>query len=433
SRGLGDVYNQTGIAVAFLVLLWLLINVRKNISPALFMRRVTSVTILCSLVLGYYFLGYGRIINGNGATYQRMVNAEFEIDDPEFYRIEGLNETNNVNMLWGMSSLKSFTSIIPGSTFELYDLLGITRTVNSAPENNRYAFRALARVKYIMIPKSMRQSTRESALSDLMIYEYMETQGEYDIYKTDYALPMGFSYDTYLAVDDVKSNKRVDNLLVRAAVLTDEQIEKYSDILEPEDVTLTGVINILRFKMDAAKRIAGGVSDFAVNNSGFTASSNYESEKLVVFSVPYCKGWSATVNGNAVEVDKINGGLCGIRVPAGEASIVFTYETPGLKYGIYASVIGIVLLGAYMLILYVVLHKRPTPYVHLYDIDQHDGVLAHRSYVRQISEQIYGASELGGRPPEQLRMMDLPKLKEELSEEDRNEFPISAEDDEKER
>ncbi len=422
-----------GIGVAFLVMLWLLIHVRKKLSPSLFMRRVTSVTILCSMVLGYYFLGYGRIINGNGANYQRMVNAKFEIDDTEFYRIEGINETNNVNMLWGMSSLKSFTSIIPGSTFELYDLLGISRTVNSAPENNRYALRAFARVKYVMIPNSLSISSRENIIADLAIYEYMDTQGEYEIYKTDYALPMGFSYDTYLAVDDVKSNKRVDNLLVRAAVLTEEQIEKYSDILEPEDVGLTGVINILRFKVDAAKRIEGGVSDFAINRNGFTASSNYDSEKLVVFSVPYCKGWSAAVNGNPVEVDKINGGLCGIRVPAGEASIVFTYETPGLKYGIYASIIGIVLLGVYMLVLYVVLHKRPTPYVHLYDIDQHEGVLAHRSYVRQISEQIYGASELGGRPPEQFLMMDLPKLSEELSDEDRKEFTARVEDDEEER
>lgn len=397
------------IATAFLVLLWLLIRVRKDMSEALFMRKVTSVTILCSMVLGYYFLGYGRIINGNGEVYQRQINAKFEIDDDEFYRIEGLNETNNVNMLWGMSSLKSFTSIIPGSTFDLYELLDIQRTVNSAPDNDRYAFRAFARVKYIMIPLAMDAQRREAALDDLQIYEYMDTQGDYEIYKTDYALPMGFSYDTYIPYDEAKGNRRVDNLLVRAAVLTEEQIEKYSDILDPENISLTGVISVNKFKEDALRRIEGGVSNFAIDRKGFSASTNYETEKLVVFSVPYCDGWSAEINGQAVEVDKINGGLCAVRVPAGEANIVFRYHTPGLKLGIYASIIGAVLLGVYVLVIYVVLRHKPAPYAHLYDRDQHEGVLAHSSYMRQISEQIYSARELGGRPPEQL-MTDIPDL-----------------------
>ena len=395
------------IAAAFLVLLGLLLKARKDMSEALFLRRVTSVTILCSMVLGYYFLGYGRIINGNGETMQRQVNAKFEIDDDEFYRIDAPGESNNVNMLWGMSSLKSFTSIIPGSTFELYDLLGIQRTVNSAPDNNRYALRAFARVKYVMIPIAFTESYRQKALEDLQIYEYMDTQGDYYIYKTDYALPMGFSYDTYIPYNEAKDNRRVDNLLVRAAVLTNEQIEKYSDILALENISLTGVISVDKFKEDAAKRIEGGVSDFTINNKGFTASTDYEKEKLVVFSVPYCKGWSAEINGQAVEVDKINGGLCAVRVPAGEASIVFTYETPGLKLGILASVIGTALLGIYMLIIYVALRKRPTLYVHLYDSDQHKGIQAHSSYMRQISEQIYSSRELGGMPPEQSQMMEL--------------------------
>ena len=421
------------ITIAFLVLLWLLIKARKDLSEAMFLRRVTSVTVLCSMVLGYYFFGYGRIINGNGEIYHRQINARFEIDDDEFYRIEGLGETNNVNMLWGMSSLKSFTSIIPGSTFELYDLLGIQRTVNSAPDNNRYAFRAFARVKYIMIPvitgdperRQQLEQQRKKNLDDLQIYEYMETQGDYDIYKTDYALPMGFSYDTYIPYDGAKDNRRVDNLLVRAAVLTEEQIEKYSDILTPEDISLTGVISVNKFKEDAAKRIEGGVSDFEINHKGFTASANYESEKLVVFSVPYCKGWSAEINGQAAEVDKIDGGLCAVRVPAGEASIVFTYETPGLKLGIIASIIGAVLLGVYVLVIYVVLKHKPAPYVHLYDRDQREGVLAHSSYIRQISEQIYRSPELSGRPPEQSKLMDIQKLGKELSEEDKKDLSIA--------
>ncbi|MBD5111241.1 MAG: YfhO family protein [Ruminococcaceae bacterium] len=387
------VWVQIAIAAAMLVVLYILMRFRPRFTWNEFMKRATAVTIVCSLGLGYYFVGYGRAIGPKVGRYNMMVDAKFSIDDPDFYRIEGINETNNVNMFWGMSSLKSFTSIIPGSTFELYDLLGITRTVNSAPDHNRYAFRAFSRVKYIMIPNDMSKSSRESALKDLAIYEYMETQGNYDIYKTEYALPMGFAYDDYLLQEDVKDNRKVDNLIVRAAVLTEEQSKKYADILNPLDPTDTGIITLERFKSDAGNRIAEGVQQFSINRNGFTAVSDYDSEKLVVFSVPYCKGWSATVNGQPVEVDKINAGLCGIRVPEGRCDISFTYETPGLKIGIIMTVGGIVIFAAYIWFFVYRKRQRGNRYAHLYELTQVEGIKAHNSYIGQISEQIYTCPE----------------------------------------
>lgn len=398
------------IATAFLVILWVLLRFRKNMPAELFMRRITAVTVFCSLMLGYYFVGYGRIIGPYVGRYNKSASAKFSIDDPDFYRIEGLDETNNINMLWGMSSLKSFTSIIPGSTFDMYNLMGINRSVNSAPENNRYALRAFTRVKYIMVPHRMDEKKKINALDDLQIYEYFDTQGDYDIYKTDYALPMGFAYDSYFYVSDAKGNKKVDNLFVRAAVLTEEQAEKYSDILTEEDIAASGIITVERFKEDAEARIKEGVSQFSVNREGFTAVCDYESEKLVVFSVPYCDGWSATVNGQPAEVDKINGGLCGIRVPSGSCEISFVYFTPGLELGIFLTVSGAVLLGIYLFVLLAEKRERARPYAHLYDQTQVSGVKAHSAYIRQLSEQIFGCPEKTANSPD--RPLAFPETEE---------------------
>ncbi|MCH5206658.1 MAG: YfhO family protein [Oscillospiraceae bacterium] len=407
------VYVQIAIAIAFLIILWLFIRYRKTANSYVFSKRVTAVTVLCSLLLGYYFIGYGRMIGPSVNRYNRVVDAKFSIDDPDFYRIEGHGETNNVNMLWGMSSLKSFTSIIPGSTFDFYELMGIKRTVNSAPDDTRYALRALARVKYIMFPTDTDIKDRDDALLKLAIYDYMETQGEYDIYKTDFALPMGFSYDSYYTVEEAKGNKKVDNLMVRAAILTDEQIEKYSDILEHEDPDFAGVISQAQFERDAHARILGGVNHFSINREGFTASSYYNADKLVCFSVPYCKGWSATVNEEPVEVEKINGGLCAIRVPAGLAEISFTYETPGLRLGVILSVAGLILFAVYLVVVVVILRQKARPFVHLYDGDQSGEVKAHGSYIRQLTEREYGL-----------------KIEFDLSEDEEEEFPENTENSE---
>lgn len=379
------VYVQIFIAVASMICLFFVIRTRKTSSKKFFINTVTASVIAASMVLGYYFIGIGRLIGPEIGRFNQIVSAEFEIDDPDFYRIEGVNETNNFNMFCGSSSLKSFTSIIPGSTFDLYDTLGIRRSVNSAPEYSYYAFRAFSRVKYLMIPRDMNSTKRTDAIEDLEIYEYFDTQGEYDIYKTDYALPMGFAYDTYFPIDSVKGATYADKLMVRSVFLTDEQIEKYGDILTKDKTDFVYSKN--QFLLDAKNKIKNGVIQFSVTKEGFTAKTRYDSEKLVCFSVPYCKGWSAEINGVPAEVDKINGGLCGIRVPEGLCEITFTYRTPGLTVGIICTIAGILLFAVYMVIVKFVKREKPLPYAHLYDQNQLDGVKAHKSYIDAVTSR----------------------------------------------
>lgn len=379
------VYVQIFIAVASMICLFFVIRTRKTSSKKFFINIVTASVIAASMVLGYYFIGIGRLIGPEIGRFNQIVSAEFEIDDPDFYRIEGVNETNNFNMFCGSSSLKSFTSIIPGSTFDLYDTLGIKRSVNSAPEYSYYAFRAFSRVKYLMIPRDMNSTKRTDAIEDLEIYEYFDTQGEYDIYKTDYALPMGFAYDTYFPIDSVKGATYADKLMVRSVFLTDEQIEKYGDILTKDKTDFVYSKN--QFLLDAKNKIKNGVIQFSVTKEGFTAKTRYDSEKLVCFSVPYCKGWSAEINGVPAEVDKINGGLCGIRVPEGLCEITFTYRTPGLTVGIICTIAGILLFAVYMVIVKFIKREKPLPYAHLYDQNQLDGVKAHKSYIDAVTSR----------------------------------------------
>ena len=377
------VYVQIFLAVTSIACLFIIIKTRKTSSAQFFRKTVLSSVIAGSMILGYYFIGVGRLIGPELGRYNQMVSAEFEIDDPDFYRIEGVNETNNFNMFTESSSLKSFTSIIPGSTFDLYKTLGISRSVNSAPDYSNYAFRALARVKYLMIPKDMNATKRSDALDDLEIYQYFDTQGEYDLYKTDYALPMGFAYETYFPIESVKGANYADKLMVRSVFLTDEQIDKYGDILTKDKSDF--VYSKSQFLLDAKDKIKNGVIQFSVTKEGFTAKTRYQSEKLVCFSVPYCEGWSAEINGEPAEVDKINGGLCGIRVPEGLCEITFKYRTPGLTLGIICTVAGIAFLAIYIVIFRVIRREKPLPCAHLYAIDRIDGVKAHKSYIDEVT------------------------------------------------
>ncbi len=101
---------------------------------------------------------------------------------------------------------------------------------------------------------------------------------------------------------------------------------------------------------DCLDRRAVSCGSFSRDNSGFTAQITTGEERLVFFSVPWESGWSAEVNGQPAEVEKVNVGFMAVRVPAGASTIRFTYSTPGLALGALASGIGVVLLALYLLL-----------------------------------------------------------------------------------
>ncbi len=62
-----------------------------------------------------------------------------------------------------------------------------------------------------------------------------------------------------------------------------------------------------------------------------------DQDKMLFFSIPYTEGWSATVNGETVEVEKANVGFMAIPITEGENHVVLKYRTPWLLPGILIS------------------------------------------------------------------------------------------------
>ena len=89
---------------------------------------------------------------------------------------------------------------------------------------------------------------------------------------------------------------------------------------------------------------------FETDNNGFTAKVTRDKENLVFFSVPYDEGWSATVNGKEVEIEKVNVGFMAVKVDAGVSEIRFNYTAPGLVNGLLITGGACALLLIYILI-----------------------------------------------------------------------------------
>lgn len=164
--------------------------------------------------------------------------------------------------------------------------------------------------------------------------------------KAPYYSPFGYSYAYYVldegfdyTTDKEENNRRLE-LMTKACIVDKETAEKISGVAQL--LTDTGSINLENTCRENNKTAA---SNFVITSEGFTATSIGDKERLIYFSIPHDRGWSAYVNGEEKEILTLNGGMMGIIVPEGESEIEFIFRTPGLSAGIIISASSLIILG----------------------------------------------------------------------------------------
>ncbi len=86
------------------------------------------------------------------------------------------------------------------------------------------------------------------------------------------------------------------------------------------------------------------------SSSSFGISTHSETEEIVFISIPYDRGWSASRNGQPQEILNLAGGFMGVRVPAGEQDVDFSYFPRGLQTGLIISAAVFISTVAFLLI-----------------------------------------------------------------------------------
>jgi len=86
-------------------------------------------------------------------------------------------------------------------------------------------------------------------------------------------------------------------------------------------------------------------------------SASTSAAGLLVVSEPYASGWTATVDGQKVEIVRTNHALRGIPIPAGDHLVVMTYEPEALRIGLWTTgFTSIAMLGVWA---WALLDRRP--------------------------------------------------------------------------
>ena len=112
--------------------------------------------------------------------------------------------------------------------------------------------------------------------------------------------------------------------------MSDEQIEKYKDLF--------------------GKNVSYSSNEFEFIDNGFISNITSSGDTLAIYTIPYDKGFSATVNGKDAKIEMVDNGFMAVKINEGDNKIVFKYFTPGLKIGSIVSILSLIMYFIYMIV-----------------------------------------------------------------------------------
>ena len=299
-----------------------------------FAQRMTAAVLVFACAFTMVHIGIGKF--GQWHTDSDLVEQDtnallLKNDLPEGdYRIDTYKIHDNIGMWLDKSCLQYFGSTAAPSILSFYPGLGVKRDVRSEPEITNYALRGLFSVEYLITTPEKRDSFEDEADAG---WTYLADVDGYTLYHNDNYVPMGFTYDYYVTEATYQTSIKTlrSNLLMRALVLTDEDVAQYGKYLTELSEDMLNDLHYDSYTQDCADRRANSCSVFQMNNAGFHAEITLDKPNLVFFSVPYDDGFTAYVNGEKTDILQVDEGLMAVLCPAGASSIDFVYQAAGLS------------------------------------------------------------------------------------------------------
>ena len=108
-------------------------------------------------------------------------------------------------------------------------------------------------------------------------------------------------------------------------------------------------------------KLKQGMKSIQVENGHYVIETESDSEKLLLITAPYEKGWKAYVDGVETEITAYQDAFISIPLTAGSHKVELRFTPPGWKIGLVASAAGFLLLIAVSFVVLKKKEKAPVP------------------------------------------------------------------------
>jgi len=203
-------------------------------------------------------------------------------------------------------------------------------------------------------------------------YEYLKTVGDVHILRNRFYLPLGFGYERYIRASDFGklSPAQKDRIIQKSVVLGDEVRDDLGELQRffPFDTASSYSFNEYEKDLSTLRKDTLSISEH--NQNLIRGSITVERSKLLFFSIPYDRGWSAKVDGKKVDILLANIGFVGVLINKGEHKVELDFDPPYLLPGVLVS------LGSLASYVFFFLRSRNKKPEGLHDLSQKPQVIS---------------------------------------------------------
>jgi len=327
--------------IAFLVLLC--VDLMSVAMPTLNNRDISTASEFTTEKVGY-----------NDYTVDAV--RDIKSKDPSFHRMEkhyasglAMHSSSNDAKVQGYMGTRSYNSF---NQLNYIRFLGALDVINQADENQtRWAPGVGSRQLLSMLVSNKYVMTKSGAAKPVGLgYEHIGTFGDVSVFQNQHFLPLGFTYDEMILRSDFdnikKDNISKDITLMKAVVIEDDNQEVISKLGKFDTTQVNPLLYqkpVLEADVNNRKQEAFELETF--KNSHLAGKITVSKDKMLFFSIPLDKGWTAIVNGQEAKIHQVNIGFSGLMLPKGTHEIELIYNTPYLSTGVWISLLGILLYG----------------------------------------------------------------------------------------
>lgn len=343
-----DIFRFAALALAMLGGVALLLILLRRMRFAC----VLALVGLCACVQygGYIAVGDQNLLSGGAlpgqGVYPLSEIAQPTLDalampEPEvFKRVDYGIRLRNYGMLRGYSSLTYFFSLRSSYVGRF-----IAASQYGGSESTTITVSSTDPAVYALLSVTEYHQFDGEDVPEGFVYSHEENG--FPVYTNPNAVPMGFLQTTVTGNYAQPMNEQTTSkTMLAAATLSDSDLERFADRLTRLDVQ-----HIPTWDESAARLRQNSCDSFVTNGSGFTAHIDAKDAGLLVFTIPFDKGFSATVDGESAEILLTDLSFMSVFIEPGEHEIVFTYRTRGLTLGIVMSVIAALTLIGYVFLI----------------------------------------------------------------------------------
>jgi len=343
----GDAFRMLSIILSLLGAGGMLLLILKR--PRYCAALALVFAVACTQYAGYILVGDREILSGGTQADNGVYTLE-QIAEPTLSALEHEESTaynridygkmlRNYGLIRGQSSLTCFSSLRTSTVGKFVYMAGFgyDESTTVAPPDNSAAIRALLSVTEY-------HQFEDESIPEGFVYDREENG--FAVYTNPSAVPMGFLQTTCTGTYHQRMDKSsVAPVMLASVTLDNAQYDRYAGCMQILDVH-----NIPDWQESAARLQANACDRFEATQTGFTAHIDAREAGIVVFTIPYDKGFSAKVDGETAEIIPCDVAFMGVWVEPGEHEIAFTYRTRMLDLGIAMSAAAAAVLAVYVML-----------------------------------------------------------------------------------